>query len=52
MVETIYPEDLNEKQEFIIPETQCQVLSLKIPSSTDFYGRVTIYSFEVYGDEC
>lgn len=45
-VEIIYPEDTNDCQEFLI---QCsgRCLSIMFPSSTDFYGRVTIYSLQV-----
>ncbi len=51
VVETIYPEDRNDRQEFVVPETTTQFLSIIFPSSTDFYGRVTVYSLEVFGEE-
>lgn len=45
-VEIIYPEDINDCQEFPL---QCtgRCLSIIFPSSTDFYGRITIYSLQV-----
>ena len=50
-VETIYPDDTNDNQEFPI---QCsgRYLSIVFPSSTDFYGRVTIYSLQVSAIFC
>lgn len=45
-VDIIYPEDSNDCQEFTL---QCsgRCLSVLFPASTDFYGRVTVYSLEV-----
>ena len=51
LIETIYPEDINDKQIFQVPEVETIFLSLLFPSSTDFYGRITIYSLEVFGNE-
>jgi hypothetical protein len=52
-VDVIYPEDSNDRQEFDISsksgsldDTRC--MQLIFPSSTDFYGRVTVYSLEVF----
>jgi hypothetical protein len=45
-VDIIYPDDVNDLQEFPV---QCtgRCLSIIFPSSSDFYGRVTIYSLQV-----
>lgn len=44
--------DINDKQVFpFIDEVRGRVLKLIFGNSTDFYGRVTIYSYEVYGQE-
>ena len=50
------PEDSTEVQMFDLKEEesdetkrQCQALKLKFESSSDFYGRVTIYKIEVWG---
>ena len=50
------PEDSNEMQYFDLTEEsendrQCDSLKIEFKSSTDFYGRVTIYKLEVWGDE-
>ena len=53
----IEPEDNNEKQSFDLTEMEnsqdrkCDAIRLQLKSSSDFYGRVTIYKFEVWGDE-
>mmetsp|Transcript_12559 Transcript_12559/g.15270 ORF Transcript_12559/g.15270 Transcript_12559/m.15270 type:complete len:126 (-) Transcript_12559:231-608(-) len=51
----VEPDDTNELQEFIIPDsgTQpiCTALRLSFGKSTDFYGRIMIYRFEVWGYE-
>jgi hypothetical protein len=45
---TFFPKDHNDTQIFSLesPAT-CQVLHLNFPSSTDFYGRITIYDLQV-----
>jgi hypothetical protein len=44
--------DINDKQVFPFADpVKGRVLKLTFGSSTDFYGRVTIYSYEVYGQE-
>lgn len=44
--------DINDKQCFPLTEpAEGRVFKITFGSSTDFYGRVTIYSFEVYGCE-
>lgn len=53
---SVDPEDTNALQEFdltAVPPAQrtCGTLKIEFESSTDFYGRVTIYRFEVWGRE-
>ena len=44
--------DINDKQTLSLTSpTSARYLRLTFPSSTDFYGRVTIYSMEVYGEK-
>jgi hypothetical protein len=46
--------DNNDKQTFSVNNEANRVsryLKIIFPSSTDFYGRVTIYSLQVYGFE-
>jgi len=50
------PEDSNHLQEFDLTEAaseqrKCDAVKIDFESSTDFYGRVTIYRFEVWGRE-
>lgn len=52
----IEPADSNEMQCFDLTEQSendrlCDSLKIEFNSSTDFYGRVTIYKLEVWGDE-
>ena len=51
----VEPDDTNELQEFIIPDSDtqpiCTALRLSFGKSTDFYGRIMIYRFEVWGYE-
>jgi len=52
----IEPVDSNEMQCFDLTEQSendrlCDSLKIEFNSSTDFYGRVTIYKLEVWGDE-
>ena len=43
-------EDSNDQQIFPLSSTaQGRFFKLTFPSSTDFYGRVTIYNLEVFG---
>ncbi|XP_041369062.1 nuclear receptor 2C2-associated protein-like [Gigantopelta aegis] len=50
-ITSIYPEDINSKQIFRMPEDASPIECVKIVfnSSTDFYGRVTIYCVDVIG---
>lgn len=48
-------DDCNDSQEFRIseetsPREFCRYMKLVFGSSTDFYGRVTIYNMEIYGE--
>ena len=46
-------EDSNELQQWDIPESLCckgKFIKISFPTSTDFYGRVTIYRLEMWGD--
>jgi len=50
------PEDSNEMQRFDLTEESddnriCELLKISFQSSTDFYGRVTLYKLELWGDE-
>lgn len=53
----IEPEDNNELQSFDLTEIEnpeerkCYAIRLQLKSSSDFYGRVTIYKLEVWGEE-
>lgn len=44
---TIYPEDINDLQNFQLPKSveilTTHKLQLKFKQSSDFYGRVTVY---------
>lgn len=44
-------EDTNEEQSFVVEDgaNDVRYMRLTFNSSTDFYGRVTIYSLKVYG---
>jgi hypothetical protein len=45
----VYPQDINDEQTFPInPEAQ-QLIQLKLTftRSTDFFGRITIYTFKI-----
>ena len=45
--------DCNDLQEFVIPppntDNQCRYIRITFQQSTDFYGRITIYSLRVMG---
>lgn len=52
----VEPEDTNELQQFDLTEVAakqrtCGAVKIDFESSTDFYGRVTIYRLEVWGHE-
>ncbi|KAI8334228.1 galactose-binding domain-like protein [Chlamydoabsidia padenii] len=47
---TFYPQDINPMQSFPITCDQpIQRLKLVFEESTDFYGRITVYKFDVLG---
>lgn len=47
---SIYPEDVNRKQIFDLPETPpVQELKLVFEESSDFFGRITIYDLQIMG---
>ena len=62
----VYPEDNNALQTFAISATaaagdasgapqggaRVERVKLVFPESTDFYGRVTVYTLSLYGEEC
>ena len=45
-----FPEDINRIQTFNFPEVKTGVRKIRIifKSSSDFYGRITLYSLELY----
>lgn len=46
------PEDVNDKQDFVLPENsgdKVRLLRIEFTGSSDFYGRVTIYNLDVIG---
>ncbi|KAH8110685.1 galactose-binding domain-like protein [Phellopilus nigrolimitatus] len=46
----IYPEDVNRKQTFELPETSpVAQLKMLFEESSDFFGRITIYDLQVAG---
>jgi hypothetical protein len=51
VIDELQPEDVLEVQSFPL-STCCETLKLTFTDFTDFYGRVTIYRLEVWGDEC
>ncbi|KAK3798627.1 hypothetical protein RRG08_019114 [Elysia crispata] len=48
---SFFPQDINQIQNFPLPDTGSSLSSLKIvfDSSTDFFGRITIYKLEILG---
>lgn len=50
---TIYPEDINDLQEFYLSEPfeiySKDILQLKFKKSSDFYGRITVYTVHFEG---
>lgn len=41
------PKDQNDMQVFDVDILDCEKLKVVFPSSTDFYGRITLYNLEV-----
>ncbi|RUS76572.1 hypothetical protein EGW08_015650 [Elysia chlorotica] len=50
-IHSFFPQDINQTQVFPLPDTDSTLTSLKIvfDSSTDFFGRITIYKLDVLG---
>lgn len=47
---TIYPEDVNRRQIFELPETgRVQEIKFIFEESSDFFGRITIYDLQIMG---
>ena len=49
---SFYPEDVNSEQVFQLSES-CSVKKVKLvfSTSTDFFGRITIYKMDVIGEK-
>lgn len=49
-VELFYPDDVNGKQKFTLirPIGNAVKLRVNFGGSTDFFGRIIVYNFEVY----
>jgi hypothetical protein len=57
LLDTIYPEDINAVQHFLLKESTeetlaagVQHLKLIFEESSDFFGRVTVYDLRVEGE--
>ncbi|XP_053145395.1 nuclear receptor 2C2-associated protein [Hemicordylus capensis] len=48
-VTSFYPEDTNSLQNFLLPETTLDKLKITFENSTDFFGRIIIYSLDILG---
>ncbi|EJC98654.1 uncharacterized protein FOMMEDRAFT_136871 [Fomitiporia mediterranea MF3/22] len=47
---TVFPEDVNRKQFFELPETgPIEQLKLIFEESSDFFGRITVYDIQIEG---
>lgn len=47
---TVYPEDVNRKQTFKLPETEPIIqMRLSFEESSDFFGRITVYDLQIEG---
>jgi len=51
------PQDSNDIQRFNLVHEKplwrkCTALRIDFDSSTDFYGRITLYQIQVWGEEC
>ncbi|RKP15344.1 nuclear receptor 2C2-associated protein-like protein [Piptocephalis cylindrospora] len=51
-VGTVHPQDVNSMQTWVLPLPRPTIRRMKLvfPESTDFYGRVTIYQFDLKGE--
>jgi hypothetical protein len=53
LVDTIFPKDINEIQEFSLsPDSVSSSIELRFTMSSDFYGRITLYMLEIHGNIC
>ena len=54
LLSIIFPQDINDLQKFAFgrefPLEAGQVVVLRFTTSSDFYGRVTLYLLELYGE--
>jgi hypothetical protein len=49
LVENFYPEDINNPQTFTLSKPICaKHVKLVFPKSSDFFGRIIIYSLELH----
>ncbi|KAG0260046.1 Nuclear receptor 2C2-associated protein, partial [Linnemannia exigua] len=49
-----YPEDINPLQTFPVAEAEKQITSrvkIVFESSTDFFGRITVYKLDILGQD-
>jgi len=50
--EVYEPTDSSQLEDIPLEECECSSLKLVMGESTDFYGRITVYKVEVWGEEC
>lgn len=50
MVE-FYPEDTNSLQSFLLQEVVLDKMKINFENSTDFFGRIIVYRFDVLGEK-
>lgn len=49
--EHFYPDDNNKLQNFPLKQsTSAKCIKFNFNKSTDFFGRITIYKFNIYSD--
>ncbi|XP_064390493.1 nuclear receptor 2C2-associated protein-like [Halichondria panicea] len=50
---SFYPEDINSLQVFPVPSAEpSKTHKIEFRTSTDFYGRLTVYQLQLYGQVC
>lgn len=47
----IFPEDVNRRQEFVCPKEEVEQMKIVFEQSSDFFGRITIYEFDIEGSD-
>lgn len=53
LIQEFLPKDKNDNQLFDLEkETKVSLIKLNLNNCIDFYGRITIYKFDVLGNEC